>query len=223
VTPREVDVHKLPAMLTALRLPSFQAHWQAFAARADDEGWSAAGFLAALAECELAERETRRIQRHLGESRLPAGKTLATFDFDALTTVPRRRIEALAAGDWIDGGHNLVAIGNSGAGKSHILAAVGHALIEAGYRVLYARTTELVQRSPGSTSSTSSSSTTSPTPRRIRPRAPSSSNSSQGATRPRASPSPPTSPSAPGNGSSPTKPWPSPPSTASSTTPPSSR
>jgi len=146
VTPREVDVHKLPAMLTALRLPSFQAHWQAFAARADDEGWSAAGFLAALAECELAERETRRIQRHLADSRLPAGKTLATFDFDALTTVPRRRIEALAAGDWIDGGHNLVAIGNSGAGKSHLLAAVGHALIEAGYRVLYARTTELVQR-----------------------------------------------------------------------------
>ena len=150
MTPREVDVHKLPAMLTALRLPSFQsswqAHWQAFAARADDEGWSAAGFLAALAECELAERETRRIQRHLADSRLPAGKTLATFDFDALTTVPRRRIEALAAGDWIDAGHNLVAIGNSGAGKTHILAAVGHALIEAGYRVLYARTTELVQR-----------------------------------------------------------------------------
>ena len=124
MTPREVDVHKLPAMLTALRLPSFQAHWQAFAARADDEGWSAAGFLAALAECEIAERETRRIQRHLADSRLPAGKTLATFDFDALTTVPRRRIEALAAGDWIDAGHNLVAIGNSGAGKTQVSRAM---------------------------------------------------------------------------------------------------
>jgi len=117
VTPREVDVHKLLAMLTALRPPSFQTHWQAFAARADDEGWSAAGFLAALVECELAERETRRIQRHLEESRLPAGKTLATFDFAALPTVPRRRVDALAAGDWIDGGHNLVAIGNTPANQ----------------------------------------------------------------------------------------------------------
>jgi DNA replication protein DnaC len=146
MTAREVDVHTLPAMLTALRLPSFQAHWKAFAERADKEGWPAARFLAALAECEIAERETRRIQRHLNASRLPGGKTLATFDFKALPNVPRARIEALAAGDWIDSGANLIAIGNSGAGKSHLLCAIGHALIEAGYRVLYTRTTELVQK-----------------------------------------------------------------------------
>jgi DNA replication protein DnaC len=141
-----VDVHKLPAMLAALRLPSFQARWTTLAERADTEGWPAASFLAALAECELAERETRRIQRHLNESRLPGGKTLATFDFAALPSVPRRRIEALAAGDWIDSGANLIAIGNSGAGKTHLLCAIGHALIETGYRVLYTRTTELVQK-----------------------------------------------------------------------------
>lgn len=146
MTAREVDVHTLPAMLVALRLPSFQAHWKTFAERADAEGWPAARFLAALAELELAERETRRIQRHLLESRLPAGKTLATFDFAALPSVPRRRIEALAAGDWLDGGANLIAIGNSGAGKTHLLCAVGHALIETGRRVLYTRTTDLVQK-----------------------------------------------------------------------------
>jgi DNA replication protein DnaC len=146
MTAREVDVHKLPAMLVALRLPSFHKLWQGFAERADKEGWPAASFLAALAECEIAERETRRIQRHLNASRLPGGKTLATFDFAALPNVPRARIEALAAGDWIDSGANLIAIGNSGAGKSHLLCAIGHALIEAGYRVLYTRTTELVQK-----------------------------------------------------------------------------
>jgi DNA replication protein DnaC len=146
MTAREIDVHILPAMLTALRLPSFQAHWKAFTERADKEGWPAARLLAALAECEIAERETRRIQRHLNESHLPGGKTLATFDFAALPNVPRARIEALAAGDWIDSGANLIAIGNSGAGKSHLLCAIGHALIEAGYRVLYTRTTELVQK-----------------------------------------------------------------------------
>lgn len=143
---REVDVHKLPAMLTALRLPSFQAHWQAIAARADTEGWPAARVLAALADYELAERETRRIQRHLTASRLPGGKTLATFQFAALPSVSKARIEALAAGDWLETGGNLIAIGNSGSGKSHLLCALGHALIEAGYRVLYTRTTDLVQK-----------------------------------------------------------------------------
>ena len=98
MTARLIDVHALPAMLTALRLPSFHRHWPGLAERADEEGWPAARFLAALAEIELAERETRRIRRHLLEARLPAGKTLATFDFKALPSIPRARIEALAAG-----------------------------------------------------------------------------------------------------------------------------
>ena len=146
MTNREVDVHALPVMLTALRLPSFHTHWSSLAERADKEGWPAARFLAALADVEIAERETRRIQRHLAESRLPGGKTLATFDFKALPGVPRARVEALAAGDWIETGANLIAIGNSGAGKTHLLCAVGHALVEAGRRVLYTRTTDLVQK-----------------------------------------------------------------------------
>lgn len=143
---RAVDVHALPAMLTALRLPSIHRHWPALAERADKEGWPAGRFLAALAELELAERETRRIRRHLIRSQLPGGKTLATFDFKALPGVPRARVEALAAGDWIETGANLIAIGNSGAGKTHLLCAVGHALVEAGRRVLYTRTTDLVQK-----------------------------------------------------------------------------
>lgn len=143
---RIVDVHALPTMLTALRLPSFHRHWPMLAERADKEGWPAARFLATLAEIELAERETRRIRRHLIESQLPGGKTLATFDFKALPSVPRARVEALAAGDWIETGANLIAIGNSGAGKTHLLCAIGHALVEAGRRVLYTRTTDLVQK-----------------------------------------------------------------------------
>lgn len=144
--PRSVDVHALPAMLTALRLPSFLRHWSVLAERADTEGWPAARVLAALAEIELADRDTRRIQRHLRQSGLSGGKTLATLDFKALPGVPRARIEALAAGDWVETGANLIAIGNSGTGKSHTLCAIGHALVEAGKRVLYTRTTDMVQK-----------------------------------------------------------------------------
>ncbi|TJZ88351.1 hypothetical protein FA743_20060 [Paracoccus gahaiensis] len=146
MTAREIDIHTLPGMLTALRLPSFHKLWAEIATRADNEGWPAARFLAVLAEYELAERDMRRIRRHLNEAQLPAGKTLATFDFKALPTLPRARVEALAAGDWLEGGGNLIAIGNSGTGKTHVLCAIGHALIEAGHRVFYTRTSDLVQR-----------------------------------------------------------------------------
>jgi len=142
----ETDVHKLPALLNALRLPSFKAHWKEVTEMADREGWSTAQALALLAEYELAERETRRIRRNLNASRLPGGKTLATFDFSVVPEVSKARVEALAAGDWLAGAGNLIALGNSGSGKSHVLAAVGHALVEAGYRVLYSRTTDMVQR-----------------------------------------------------------------------------
>ena len=146
MTAREIDIHTLPGMLTALRLPSFHKLWAEIATRADAEGWPAARFLAVLAEYELAERDMRRIRRHLNEAQLPGGKTLATFDFKALPTLPRARVEALAAGDWLDGGGNIIAIGNSGTGKTHVLCAIGHALIEAGHRVFYARTSDLVQK-----------------------------------------------------------------------------
>ena len=146
MTAREIDIHTLPSMLTALRLPSFHKLWQEIASRADTEGWPAARFLAVLAEYELAERDMRRIRRHLIEAQLPAGKTLATFDFKALPSLPRARVEALAAADWLDGGGNLIAIGNSGTGKTHVLCAIGHALVEAGHRVFYTRTSDLVQK-----------------------------------------------------------------------------
>ena len=141
------DTAKLPLMLTALRLPTFANLWPAFADRADREGWPAARFLAALAELELAERDRRRIQRHLREARLPMGKTLESFDFAAVPTLSKAHVMALAEGDsWLAKGNNILAFGPPGGGKSHLAAALGHALIQKGYRVLFTRTTDLVQR-----------------------------------------------------------------------------
>ena len=138
---------KLPLMLTALRLPTFANLWPAFADRADREGWPAARFLAAVAELELAERDRRRIQRHLREARLPMGKTLESLDFAAVPTLSKAHVMALAEGDsWLAKGSNILAFGPPGGGKSHLAAALGHALIHKGYRVLFTRTTDLVQR-----------------------------------------------------------------------------
>jgi DNA replication protein DnaC len=131
-----------------LRPPAIELVWPDPAARADKEGWPAARSLAALAEHEVAERANRRIQRHLGEARLPPGKTLGAFDSEAVPMLSEAQAMALAAGDsWLEKGADPLAFGPPpGAGESHLAAALGLALVENGWRVLSTRTTELVQR-----------------------------------------------------------------------------
>jgi DNA replication protein DnaC len=145
--PITVDLARLPELLTALRLPTIARLWAQLAERSDREGWPAARYLATLLEHELAERHQRRIQRHLQEADLPPGKSLATFDFASVPMISMSQINALAAGgSWLDKGANILAFGPPGVGKSHLAAGLGQALVEKGYRVLFARTTDMVQR-----------------------------------------------------------------------------
>src|SRR4029077_13486522 len=96
---------------------------------------------------EPPDGRPRRIERHLAEARLPVGKTLASFDFDAVPMVSKAQVMALTSGDsWIQKGANLLLFGPPGAGKSHLAAAIGLALVENGWRVLFTRTSDLVQR-----------------------------------------------------------------------------
>jgi DNA replication protein DnaC len=142
-----IDVTRLTLMLNELRLPAIKQLWEKIAARSDKEGWPAARFLAALAEHELAERDRRRLERHLGEAKLQPGKTLATFDFEAVPMVSKAQVMALCAGDaWLEQGANLILLGGPGGGKSHLSSAIGLALLEKGYRVLFSRTSDLVQK-----------------------------------------------------------------------------
>jgi len=78
-------------------------------------------FLAALAEHEIAERDRRRLARHLAEAQLLPGKTLDSFDFDAVPMISKAHVMAICAGDiWIDKGANLILIGGLGGGKTHL-------------------------------------------------------------------------------------------------------
>ena len=141
-----VDTAQLDLMFTELRLPTFKTAWMELAERADAEGWPAARLLGVLAEQEIADRARRRFERHLAEAKLPPGKTLANFDFHLVPMVSKAHVHALVAGDgWLDQGANLILVGPPGVGKSHWGAAIGLALIENGFRVRYARTTDLVQ------------------------------------------------------------------------------
>ena len=142
-----VDTAKLPLLPKALKLPTISLVWLEFCTMADKEGWPAERLLAALFELELSERAQRRIQRHLAAAKLPQGKTLGSFDFSVVPTVSKARVNALAEGDsWLQAGHNLLAFGPPGAGKTHIAAAIGYEMVQRGHRVLMTRTFDLVQR-----------------------------------------------------------------------------
>jgi DNA replication protein DnaC len=146
-TANAIDSARVELLLCELRLPGVKAIWPKLAAQSDTEGWPAARFLAAIAEYEAADRGRRRIERHMAEARLPAGKTLAAFDFDSVPMLSMAQVMALAAGDvWLKTGANVLIFGPPGGGKSHLSAALGLALVENGWRVLFTRTTDLVQR-----------------------------------------------------------------------------
>lgn len=107
-----IDVQRISLILHDLRLPAIKLVWQDFATRADKESWPAARFLAALSEHEIAERDRRRIERHLSEARLPPGKTLDSFAFDAVPMISKAQVTALCSGDgWLDKGANLILLG----------------------------------------------------------------------------------------------------------------
>jgi DNA replication protein DnaC len=141
------DAARNALMLTELRLPTIGRLWSEFAERSDKEGWPAARYLGGLLEHELAERAKRRIERHRAESQLDVTKTLASFDFAEVPMLSKAHVMALASGDaWLERGATVLIFGPPGVGKSHVGCGIGHALIDAGYRVLYTRTSELVQR-----------------------------------------------------------------------------
>ena len=144
---KTVDPQVLDAQLKELRVPEMHAHWSQIATQSDREDWPFAYSLSTLAELELVGRDQRRIERHLKESRLLLGKTLDGFDFSALPSISKAQVMALSAGrDWLEQGANILMFGPPGVGKSHLACGIGRALIEHGYRVMFFRTNDFVQR-----------------------------------------------------------------------------
>jgi len=138
---------RMELMLGDLRMPTIKRLASDLCAQSDREGWPGHRLLEALLEHELAERETRRIDRHRAESDLSPDKRLSSFDFAAVPSVSKAQVTALAEGvEWLDRGANVLLFGPPGVGKSHLVCALGHALIDAGKRVLFTRCSDLVQR-----------------------------------------------------------------------------
>jgi DNA replication protein DnaC len=137
---------ELQTMLQSLRLPTMAEVCADLALRAAKEGLSHEAFLYELARLESERRAQQRIERLLAQSGLPREKTFATLQLDRLPMPIRAQIERLRTGEFVKDATNVVAVGPPGVGKSHLLAAVAHDLVQRGYTVLWISTVQLMQR-----------------------------------------------------------------------------
>lgn len=133
-------------LLRALKLPGFVTHHEDAARKAEKQGWSFGDYLRYLCEVELEERRQRRVEKLRKGSRLPAEKTLATLDLARLPAKVRRQVPVLCEGGFVEKAENLLAFGLPGRGKTHLLCAIGHELIQRGLKVLFTPAYSLVQQ-----------------------------------------------------------------------------
>jgi DNA replication protein DnaC len=130
--------------LRTLRMPTALEIVGELLGTAQREDWSLETFLGELLAQEMEGRRQRRIERLQRSSRLPAGKTLASFEQERLPLRLRRQLAQLCTGEFVDRSENLLVFGLPGRGKTHFAAAVGHALIQSGRSVLFTPTYRLV-------------------------------------------------------------------------------
>jgi DNA replication protein DnaC len=136
----------LAMLLRLLKLPSFVAAYEELARQAEHDGWTHTEYLRRLVEREIAERRQRRIERLSKGSGLPEDKTIGSLKTDKLPPKVRRQVPALCEGGFIERAENVLAFGLPGRGKTHLLAAIGHELVQRGYAVLFTPAYRLVQR-----------------------------------------------------------------------------
>jgi DNA replication protein DnaC len=146
LTPATSPVESLGLMMRSLKLPAFARYAEEIAQKAEREGWTFGRYLHHLAELEIHERRRRRIERFIHESDLPREKTLATLKRSRLPAKVAKTLPTLCEGGFVERGDNVLAFGLPGRGKTHLVCALGHELVQRGYRVLFTPTFALVQR-----------------------------------------------------------------------------
>ena len=130
--------------LKALKLPTVQRECETVASRCAAENVDHLAFLLQLCELELIDRERRASERRLKAEKFPTYKTLDTFDFKAQPSLNKVLINELMLGEYIDKRENILLVGNSGTGKTHVAIALAIAACGQGRRVRFYRVTELI-------------------------------------------------------------------------------
>ena len=130
--------------LKELKLPTFLREYGKIAAQCASEGVDYPDYLLRLSELELIDRHHRLVARRIKAARFPAIKSLDAFDFPAIPSVNRHLVTQLARCEYIESRENVIAIGNSGTGKTHIALGLGLAGCQKGLTVGFTTASALV-------------------------------------------------------------------------------
>jgi DNA replication protein DnaC len=130
--------------LKVLKLPTMHAECEKIAQRCATDNADHLAFLLQLSELELIERERKAAERRLKAARFPAHKLLDEFDFPARPSINKPLLLQLVKGEYLVNRENILIVGPSGTGKSHLATALGMAACAQGRKVRFFRVTELV-------------------------------------------------------------------------------
>jgi DNA replication protein DnaC len=130
--------------LKQLKLPSVLREYEKMAAVCQQERADYQTYLLRLAELETADRERRAAERRVKAARFPVIKTLDTFDFGAQPSINQELVRELLRGEYIHNRENVLFIGNSGTGKTHLATALAFAACQQGRKVRFFTATALV-------------------------------------------------------------------------------
>ena len=130
--------------LKKLRLPTFLSEYDKQAKQCATEGVDHTRYLLRLTELELIDRERRMVERRIKQAKFPAIKSLDSFDFKVLPSLNKLQVMELARCDYISSRENIIAVGNSGTGKTHIALGLGLAACQKGLAVGFITASHLV-------------------------------------------------------------------------------
>ena len=134
----------LEVHLKALRLPTFLREYDKVARQCAAEGLDCPRYLLRLSELELLDREQRATERRIKAAKFPVLKSLETFEFRSIPSLNKSLVLELARSEYLDRRENVLALGNSGTGKTHLALALGLAACQKGYRVRFTTAAALV-------------------------------------------------------------------------------
>ena len=118
--------------LKTLELPTFLREYEKVARQCAAEGLDHVQFLARLVELELIDRERRMVERRIKAAKFPVAKSLDSFDFKAIPALNKAQVLELARCEWIERRENVIALGPSGTGKTHVALGLGLAACQRG-------------------------------------------------------------------------------------------
>jgi DNA replication protein DnaC len=130
--------------LDTLKLKSIKENYQKEAEDSLKTGDSYEKFLCRLSEHEVLSRLNRHVQTRIKKAQFPSLKTLDSFDFGALPMLNKKEVMGLMGGHYIEKAENVLALGNSGTGKTHLSIALGMDACQKGQSVLFKTAAQLV-------------------------------------------------------------------------------